>query len=139
MKSLQRLIRVHKAELDAKRAALGVLERRRAGIVAAIEGLDAELRAERALAETSLDAMVAFPRYAEGVRYRRKLLEHAVADVDREIEAARAAVLAAFTELKRFEVTLERKREAARREALRHEQARQNELGLVMYRRRETA
>ena len=41
------------------------------------------------------------------MRYRRGLLEHATADVDREIEPARDAVLEAFAELKRFEVTLQ--------------------------------
>lgn len=137
MKNLQRLIRLHKAELDARRAELGVLERRRAEVVGRLSALEREHSAERKLAETSLDAAVAYPAYAEAVRHRKKAFELAIADVDREIVVARDRVLGAFTELKRFELTLDRKREQMRREQTRLEQARQNELGLVIYRRRE--
>ena len=137
MKDLQRLIRLHKATLDEKRAQLSMLERKRAEILAMIETLDRSHAAERQLAEQSLDAALAYPRYAEGVRHRRKAMALGLAATEREIAVARDAVLAAFAELKRFEVTLERKREQMRREAIRRDQTKQNELGLVMYRRRD--
>lgn len=139
VKNLRRLIRLHRSTLDEKRAALGMLERKRADLLARIEMLERSHAAERELAERSLDAAVAYPAYAEGVRHRRKALELAIAELEREIVMARDAVLAAFAELKRFEVTLERKRELMRREASRLEQAKQNELGLAIYRRREGA
>ena len=139
IKSLKRLARVHKGELDQRRAALGVIERRRAEVVAVIEGLEQEYRSECALTERSLDAAVAFPRYAEAVRLRRKALELAVAEIDREAEVARAAVLEAFAELKRVEITLEKKLEEERRAGLRRDQAKLDELGLAIYRRRDQA
>ena len=138
MKSLKRLIRLHKTELDQRRIVLGVIERRRAEIVASLAALEREYAKECALVERSLDAAAMFPRYAEVVRQRRGAFEAAIADVDREITIARDAVLAAFAELKRYELTAERKLAEARREGLRIEQTRQDELGLGMFRRRNT-
>lgn len=139
MKSLKRLVRLHKAELDQKRTVLGVLERRRAEIVASLDALEREYAKECVLAERSLDAAAMFPRYAEVVRHRRSTFNLAIADVDREVAVARDAVLAAFANLKRYELTVERKLATARREALRIEQAQQDELGLGIFRRRNTS
>jgi flagellar export protein FliJ len=138
VKSLKRLIRLHKAGLDQKRMVLGVIERRRAEIVASLAALDHEYAKECALAERSLEAAAMFPRYAEVVRQRRGAFNAAIADVDGEIAIARDAVLATFAELKRYELTAERKLVEARRESLRIEQTRQDELGLGMFRRRKT-
>lgn len=137
IKSLRRLARLHKGELDKRRAALGVIERRRAVVVAAIDKLEQEYQSECALTERSLEATVAFPGYAGAVRLRRKALDLALAEIDREVEVARAAVLETFAELKRVEITLEKKLEDERRAALRRDQAKLDELGLSIYRRRE--
>lgn len=137
IKSLRRLARLHKGELDTRRAELGVIERRRADVVAMIEALEAEYRHECVLAEQSLDSMVVFPRYAEAVRLRRRTLELTLAEIEREAEAARARVLEAFAELKRVDITLEKKLEEERRAGLKRDQVKLDELGLSIYRRRE--
>jgi len=137
IQSLKRLARVHRGELDEKRAQLGVIERRRADVVASLAALEAEYAREAALSGRSLDAMLSFPPYAEAVRYRRRALELSLAEIDIELEAAQAAVLEAFAALKRIEITLERKLEEERRAALRRDQAKLDELGLSIHRRRE--
>lgn len=137
IKSLRRLARLHKGELDKRRAELGIIERRRAEVVAAIDALEAEYRHECSLTEQSLDAIVAFPGYAGAVRLRRRALDLVLAEIDVEAEAARARVLETFAELKRVDITLEKKLEEERRAGLKRDQAKLDELGLSIYRRRE--
>src|SRR6516164_5370186 len=92
MKAMRSLIRLHRAELDARRRALVALEVRRAELEAAERQMEAQLVAEQQVAARDFDVRFGYANYARRVIALRGELAARFAALDAEIAAAVAAV-----------------------------------------------
>ena len=119
MKGLPTLIRLHQWRLDQKRRELAELERLLAGLIAQLDKLEAEVKAEQAFAANSETMGFAYASFAAAAIERRKKLEQSMVEANVRIVEKHAEVTAAFHEVKRYEIA---HREALRRAA--HELAR---------------
>lgn len=137
MKALNTLVRLHKQILDEARAQLVALEDRRAALLACQAALDETLAAERKAAAASFEARATFIAFAERIATERARIDDDLAALAVEIERAADGVSAAFQDLKKYEITLERRIAAERAAEARADQARLDEMGLVRFRRRE--
>jgi len=137
VKALNTLVRLHKQILDEARAALVALEERRAALLARQAALDETLAAERKAAGASFEARATFIAFARRIADERARIDDDLAALAVEIERAADAVSAAFQDLKKYEITLERRIAAVRAAEARAEQAQLDEMGLVRFRRRE--
>ncbi len=137
MKSLDSLIRLRKLAVDERRRELRDLGRLEERLRAQSEALEAELTAEQGAAgDGSLETNLTYGDYAKVIIERRAHLQNSIADVQVRIEHARTELGTAFEELKRFEITKERKMEKAKREEMRREGQELDEIGLDQFRRK---
>ncbi len=139
MKGLKSLIRLHKFRLDERRRGLQELETLRLRLDAALARLEAEVRAEKVTVETAPEMAFAFADYAASARERRLKLIDSIDETERQIEQARDAVNEAFRELKKYQITQANRERMAAQRAARLEQANLDEIGLIVYRRRDRA
>jgi flagellar export protein FliJ len=139
MSALHNLVRISRWHLDAKRQALGELERLEERLQADLARLDAELERERAVAEQSELTRRAFPAYARQQKARRQALQRRVAQVHAEVEAAREELREAFREAKKYELARDAEQARARQARDRAENAAMDEVGLQLHRRRHGA
>ncbi len=139
MKDLKSLIRLHKFLLDEKRRSLQDLESLRVHFDTALARLEAEVRAEKRTVETAPEMAFAFADYAASARERRLYLIDSIDETERQIEQARDAVNEAFRELKKYQITQANRERMAAQRAARLEQANLDEIGLIVYRRRDRA
>ena len=137
MKALNTLVRLYKQRLDEARSHLVALEKRRAGFLAARDRIDETLAAERKAAAASIEAGRTFAAYARRVTAARADIDDDLAALAVEIERAADAVAAAFRNLKKYEITLERRIARARAAEARVDQAQLDEVGITRFRRRE--
>jgi flagellar export protein FliJ len=137
MDDLETLIRLHKAEVDARRLAVADLEMEQDRFRAGIAALDQALVDERGVAAHSFEAATAFGPYLEASRQRRAMLEEQIGVLEMEILAARDLLRDAYAELKKFELSAERQAAASKALASRREQQQLDEVGLSIFRRRE--
>lgn len=136
--SLSQLIRLRRWKLDEARRKAVELERLADRLRGEIAALEADLAREQAAVEKELELRRVFPGYAEQVRARRARLETSLRDVESELEQVREEVGAAFRELKKYEQA-QRNRAELRQAALRRrEQILGDEIGLSMFRRRQS-
>ena len=139
MKGLKSLIRLHKFRLDERRRGLQELETLRQRLNAMLARLKAEVSAEKRTVESAPEMAFAFADYAASARERRLKLIDSVDETERQIEQARDAVNQAFQELKKYEITQANRERLAAQRAARLEQAKLDEIGLTVYRRRDRA
>jgi len=137
VKALNTLTRLHKQRLDEARSHLVALEERRAELLDARDRLDETLAAERKTAASSVEAGRTFAAYARRMTAERAAIDDDLAALAVEIERAADAVAAAFQELKKYEITLERRLARARAAEARVDRARLDEVGITRFRRRE--
>lgn len=130
MKTLERLVDMARLDLDQKRRKVNELEAMRQNFSDRIIQIDNEIAAEMKSAQ--IDPVLAgnIGRFIEAARDRQFRLRESLAEIDRELEAARDEVTEAFQEKKRFELVLERRKAERRRAADRREQLRLDEIGL---------
>lgn len=136
MNVLEKLIRFHRYELDAKRRELRILEEREAAVRNAIGSLDDQVGSERVAAKQSQAGLSAYGGFARAALDRRADLLAALQAATQATDAARDAVLDAFAELKRFEISLDRRRFSELRDRERREQDVLDEAAIVAHRRR---
>ncbi len=138
MKSLDSLIRLRKLAVDEQRRQLRELERLEERLRQQSAHLQEELVAEqRTAGGGSPETNLTYGGYAAGVIERRGHLKSSIDDVMVRIEHARGELGAAYEELKRFEITKERKLAQMRREELHREGQFLDEVGLNQFRRRQ--
>ncbi len=138
MKSLDSLIRLRKFAVDEHRRRLRDLERLEARLRQQSKLLEEELADEQGAAgDGSPESNLTYGGYAAGVIERRGHLQNSIDDVLVRIEDARRELGAAYEELKRFDITEERKLARARREEMRRERQFLDEVGLNQYRRQQ--
>ena len=115
-KPLGKLIRFHRYHLDEKRRQIKELEEAEASLSGQIDTLEDQLASERTALQTAPDALSNYGGYARAHLDRRAELTKEKELAGEAVAEARDALLEAFAELKRYEITLERYEQAERRE-----------------------
>lgn len=137
-KGLAGVIRLHKFQVDEKRRALAELQRREQQILDEQAALAAEMQAEIAAVRNNVELGRVFPAYAARHKVLRERVAAALTDIRRRIQAAQEDLAEAFLELKTFEITQANRDLRARKERERKDQVAQDEIGLMLHRRRGT-
>lgn len=128
MSKLDSLIRLHERTLDEARRELGRAEAAVASAAAAIEALEAEIKAEQAAAGADLTGQFGYANYARQAIARRAELHAAHQQAEVAREQVREKVAVAFAELKKFEITAERRAALAQQEENRRLQGELDEI-----------
>jgi multidrug resistance efflux pump len=123
MKTLQRLIRLHRHNVDTHRRAVRDLEAKEAEITDAIDALQKQILSEQILAAGLPDVVGAYGASANAAIERRRSLVSEQAAAREAVSDAREALRDAYAELKRFEISLSGKILAAQQDRSRREQA----------------
>lgn len=135
MKALRKLIRYHRYLVDEKRREVRELEERAVALERSIDRLDAQVAAERISAvETDLGS-ADYGGFAQATLVRRATLVAELSEAADAVEDARGGLLDAFAELKRYEVSLERREMLARQNRARLDQFELDEVSLNGHRR----
>ena len=117
MAELDSLIRVRKHGLDQKQKFLAELYRQSEELAAQKQALLTQVEEERAKTEElGVEMMGYFGSYAQAVKQRVADIDAAAAQLDERIEAAREDMRSAFAELKKIEMTQERREDEAQAE-----------------------
>jgi len=139
MKTLAKLIRYHRYLVDEKRREVKELEERAVALEQNIDRLDAQVVAERISAvETDLGS-ADYGGFAQASLVRRAGLIGELSEATDAVEEARGGLLDAFAELKRYEISLDRKEALARQSRARRDQLELDEVSLNGHRRSSTA
>ncbi len=128
MSKLDSLIRLHERTLDEARRELGRAEAAVASAAAAIDALEAEIKAEQAAAGADLTGQFGYANYARQAIARRAELHTAHQQAEAAREQVREKVAVAFAELKKFEITAERRAALAQQEENRRLQGELDEI-----------
>ena len=128
MSKLDSLIRLHERTLDEARRELGRAEAAVASAAAAIDALEAEIKAEQAAAGADLTGQFGYANYARQAIARRAELHSAHQQAEVAREQVREKVAVAFAELKKFEITAERRAALAQQEENRRLQGELDEI-----------
>ena len=112
MSDLSSLIRLRKHTVDQKQKFLSGLYRQAEALEQQKASLNEKIASERKLLEEQemLEALAWFGRYAAGVKVKIEMLDKDIVNMEQRIEIARADLRAAFAELKKVEITDERRR-----------------------------
>ena len=128
MSKLDSLIRLHERTLDEARRELGRVEAAVASAAAAVDALEVEIKAEQAAAGADLTGQFGYANYARQAIARRAELRTAYQQAEVAREQVREKVAAAFAELKKFEITAERRAALAQQEENRRLQGELDEI-----------
>lgn len=135
MKALAKLIRYHRYLVDEKRREVKELEERAAALEQSIDRLDAQVAAEQISAGESDLGSADYGPFAQAALVRRASLGAELREAVDAVEAARSGLLDAFAELKRYEVSLERREALDQRNRARRDQLELDEVSLTGHRR----
>jgi flagellar FliJ protein len=136
-KDLHSLIRLRKWDVDEKQRALAQLLRQEESVLERQDALEAEVRAEMAFTSALPgDQRRTLPAYLKRCDEFRQRLVTLLDEVRRQMATAQAELAEAYRRLKTFEVTQEKRDEAAEKEEARLEQIELNEIGLELHRRK---
>lgn len=113
MADLNPLIRVRKHTVEQKQKALAELYRQAEELISQKKNLLDRLAVERQkVDEMGVEALGYFGRYSEVVRERAEEIDESMKMLESRIEVAREDMRLAFAELKKIEITQERRDEA---------------------------
>ena len=134
MSSLRTLVRLRRWTLEDKQRQLSQLQIMAAGLDAQIARLGQDIPAQQdALAQDVKVGMTLGP-FVRACLERRERLEQSRAEVQMRIEAMRAELSEAFAELKRYEITENRRASHRLRETDRRERLVEGEIALDQHR-----
>ena len=136
MKGLGSLIRLQNWKVDEKRRELGVLEGKRSEFVTQGENLELEMHQEQIVAKRD-DMNDQYGLYAGQVIERRAKLSSNIAELDKEIVVIHDQLSILYQELKKFEISLERRQKEAQIEEQRKTQIELDEMSINMHKRAE--
>lgn len=136
MKSLKTLIRLQKQKVDELRRKMTVLENQKAQLIAQEKSLAAELERELALASQQPEMGGFFGDFAERIRRKREQVAGNIRQVDVHIADLQNMIRDAFGELKKLEISEERRKERLKREQEAKESAQLDEVAIMQYARK---
>jgi flagellar export protein FliJ len=135
MSALDSMVRLHRWMLDEKQRKLGELQAFLDRLTEDLSVLDGDIETEREATDRSGQTGSAFPAYLAAALDRRKKLCETIANVEKQVQAARAEVAEASGELGKYELA---RRDLETQESVRrgeHERANLDELGAGVGRR----
>jgi len=132
MKNLATLVRLHKWRIDESTRKLADLDSLATRLRGQITDIGDGLAAEAPLAAASVESAASYSSFLQVEIGRRRTLEHSLVDLEQEIVRAREQIAAAYSELKAYEITLERKRKHATRMRDRRQQSLLDEIGQTL-------
>lgn len=136
-RDLDQLLRLHGWIVDERRRELGVLLDREARLIEAMEALEREIAAEKAVAAADpTGAGRGFGSYADNRKTVREALDHQKALLAQEIDAQRERLADAYRQLKVYEEVQKARAEAEAKERDQKEQEMLDEIALNQFRRR---
>ena len=140
MANLKSLIRLRKHTVDQKQKFLAELYRQAEELEAKKASYEEKLKKERELLEEQemLEALAWYGRFASGIKAQIDLLNKDLSNMEQRIEIARADLRNAFAELKKIEITAERRREAEKKEELAKENKELDDIGIDSHRRKKS-
>lgn len=121
MDNIATLIRLAKLELDDKRKVLAALLTRDDQLVAARAALAEALAHEVAHAKTHAEEQITLGAFIEATHKKEKAIDTQRRLLAKEIAAAQDALQVCFETLKRYEIAQDQRDKAARRDNLRRE------------------
>jgi len=136
MKGLKTLVRMNRLKLEDKQRQLAELEGVAGGFRSQIAVLEESVSLESGAAEQTPDLGYRLGSFVQATLARRETLRLSLADIVQQIAELRDEVAAAFREIKRYELIMERREEAARREAGKRARKVEDETALSVHRRR---
>lgn len=137
MKPFDTLIRLSEQQLDEKRRQLAALEDRLDVARAQRKAIEDELTREQGQASQDTTAMFAYGAYAAEVIRRRERADAVIVNVERQAEAAREEVRTAFAELKRYQITHDKKLAELAKSQAAKEQIEMDEIAQQLDRRKD--
>ncbi len=137
MSVIEKLIRFHKFELDEKRRYLRELEEQEARIQEAIDAIDQEVQSEQVFSRGEANFAPYYGRYATRTKACREALVDELSKAHESAEGAREAVVQAFEELKKYEITKDQQDHWAYLEEERQTQIELDEIALTTHQRQE--
>lgn len=129
MKSRETLIRLKRFQVDEKRRQVAQIEAMVAEFERMAGDLDREIAIEQDRAGISDPAHFAYPTYAKAAMQRRDNLKRSAAELQGQLEEARAQLADAFEELKKVEILEERDQVRGRGAEAAREQAELDRIG----------
>lgn len=137
MADLKSLIRIRKHAVEQKQKFLSDLYRQAEELEGQKSDLQETLEVERKkLDEMGVEALGYFGRYSETVRNRSEEIDDHLRKLEARIEVARDDMNMAFSELKKVEITQERREKEEKKKALKKENAELDEIAIDMHRRK---
>lgn len=142
MTDLNPLIRMKKHIVDQKQKFLAELYRQAEELEGQKKALEDQLEEERVKMEgmeeqLRLEAMTHFGLYAQGVRTRVEQIENSIKQLEVHIDAAREDMRIAFNELKKVEITQERREDEERKAINKKESAELDDIAIEGFRRKQ--
>lgn len=136
MADLESLIRVRKHTVEQKQKVLAELYRQFEELegqkLALLETMEDE---RRKLDDMGIEALGYFGHYSKTVLERSEEIDEALGKLQKRIDVARDDMSAAFSELKKIEITDERRKDAEEKEAKRKESALLDDIAIEGYMR----
>lgn len=135
MKSLRTLIKIHQHQLDALRRDMTSLQSQRAQLEAAIGRLQNDLQTEAEKVTREQELAGYFGAFAERTRQRQDDLRQEIERLEEKMDALREEIAEAFSEVKKYEIALEKAHERERAEQQRKETIEMDEVASQRARR----
>ncbi len=136
MSGLETLVRFHQRIVDEKRNVLTRLEEARDELDGAQRRLERSLVDEQARVEASSEAGYTFPLFTAGVLAKREAIEGAKMELAGRMHDAKAELVAAFQEFKKYDITQTRRQARVRALEQKREQTRHDEIAINQFMRR---
>jgi flagellar export protein FliJ len=138
MAELHGVIRLKRFHLDEKRRVLSDLNGFLAELVNQRDRLDSQVLVEQVAAGQSLEAQMAYGKFAQAALDRRRRLVDSIAQVETQIEQATDAVREAMGELKKFELTQAERDKRSRAKTRRRETQTLDDMAVERFARKDT-
>lgn len=136
MSALDRLVQIHRWDLEQRRKRLAELESLAQKTRRQIEEVDQQIEEEKEHAALSPEGSTLFASFLSVALTRRKRAEARLLSLQGSLERARGEVEKAFQDLKKFEIASEQQEERRAAEDRRRQQIAFDELGQTIHRRR---
>ena len=134
MKSLITLIKLQRRELDQLRRQVSALEGARDQLIEKIERLQDDLIREIEAASTMTDMRSFFGDFSDAIKKKQRALASKVVQFEQQIQELGIEIANRFSELKKFEIALDRHKEREKEKQTRREQIEMDEIGLRTFR-----
>jgi flagellar export protein FliJ len=139
MKGIATLIRLHRLKLTDRQRRLAALQAVANGFRTEIAFIERRTREEAASLGSAPETAHMLGGFIQASIARRRTLEGSLADIDRDMEAVRRDINAAFQELKKYELIEERRAAEAKKTQRKRDRRAEDELGMSMHRQAKMA